>query len=270
MELWSEKCFLCPLSRHSPLFYANIAYKPRTRICSSGGDYSKTQMERVKLNKGTEWVSTKSQSSKTNRFKVLNEKDNRIREPETQRNRYFTVSDPVNHLLGYPRVQVRGRRRGLVIQDSFYRWMCSLCMELNKYWEAKQMLISLQLNTCWQGCVYCLFFGWGGGIWRCHLPIILWLVFKASVQPFILAASLRDVCCVPDLIEDSQVVAALFQSIGWVGCSTFSPVDEAACWLHQGHYITGYPQSFILTSFSFLETRSRLAISKWLSCDWTN
>lgn len=55
------------------------------------------------------WASAKSQSSKTNRFKVLNEKDNRIREPDIQRERHFTVVDPVNHLVGYPRAQVQGR-----------------------------------------------------------------------------------------------------------------------------------------------------------------
>lgn len=71
----------------------------------------KTQMERVKLNKSINWVSAKSQSSKTNRFKVLNEKDNRIREPDIQRERHFTVLDPVNHLVGYPRVQVQGGGR---------------------------------------------------------------------------------------------------------------------------------------------------------------
>lgn len=65
-------------------------------------------MGRVKLNKSINWVSTKSQSPTTNRFKVLNEKDNRIREPDIQRERHFTVSDPVNHLAGYPRVQVGG------------------------------------------------------------------------------------------------------------------------------------------------------------------
>lgn len=65
-------------------------------------------MERVKLNKSINWLSAKSQSSKTNRFKVLNEKDNRIREPDIQRERHFTVLDPVNHLVGYPRVQVQG------------------------------------------------------------------------------------------------------------------------------------------------------------------
>lgn len=43
------------------------------------------QMERVKLNKSINWISAKSQSSTTNRFKVLNEKDNRIREPDIQR-----------------------------------------------------------------------------------------------------------------------------------------------------------------------------------------
>ena len=69
-------------------------------------------MEIVKLNKSINWVSAKSQSSKTNRFKVLNEKDNRIREPDIQRVRHFTVLDPVNHLVGYPRVQVQGGREG--------------------------------------------------------------------------------------------------------------------------------------------------------------
>lgn len=69
-------------------------------------------MERVKLNKSINWVSAKSQSSKTNRFKVLNEKDNRIREPDIQREQHFTVLDPVNHLVGYPRVQVQGGREG--------------------------------------------------------------------------------------------------------------------------------------------------------------
>lgn len=69
------------------------------------------QMEIVKLNKSINWVSAKSQSSKTNRFKVLNEKDNRIREPDIQREWHFTVLDPVNHLVGYPRVQVQGGGR---------------------------------------------------------------------------------------------------------------------------------------------------------------
>lgn len=71
-------------------------------------------MERVKLNKSNNWVSAKSQSSKTNRFKVLNEKYNRIRGPDIQRKQHFTVLDPVNHLVGYPtfQVQERGRRGG--------------------------------------------------------------------------------------------------------------------------------------------------------------
>lgn len=44
-------------------------------------------------------MSAKSQSSKTNRFKVLNEKDNRIRGPDIQREQHFTVLEPVNHLV---------------------------------------------------------------------------------------------------------------------------------------------------------------------------
>ena len=71
----------------------------------------KTSMGRVKLNKSINWVSAKSQSSKANRFKVLNEKDNRIREPDIQRERHFTVLDPVNHQVVYPRVQVHGGGR---------------------------------------------------------------------------------------------------------------------------------------------------------------
>ncbi len=67
----------------------------------------KTQMETVKLNKSINWVSAKSQSSKTNRFKGLKEKDNRIREPDILREQHFTVLDSVNHLVGYPRVQVQ-------------------------------------------------------------------------------------------------------------------------------------------------------------------
>lgn len=35
-------------------------------------------------------------------------KDNRIREPDIQRERHFTVLDPVNHLVGCPRAQVQG------------------------------------------------------------------------------------------------------------------------------------------------------------------
>lgn len=69
-----------------------------------------TQTERVKLNRSNNWVRAKSQSSKANRFKVLNEKDNRIKEPDVQREQHFTVLDPVNHLVGYPRVQVQGER----------------------------------------------------------------------------------------------------------------------------------------------------------------
>lgn len=69
-----------------------------------------TQTERVKLNQSNNWVRAKSQSSKANRFKVLNEKDNRIKEPDVQREQHFTVLDPVNHLVGYPRVQVQGER----------------------------------------------------------------------------------------------------------------------------------------------------------------
>lgn len=71
-------------------------------------------MEIVKLNKSINWVSAKSQSSKANRFKVLKEKDNRIREPDILREQHFTVLDFVNHLVGYPRVQVPegGRQRG--------------------------------------------------------------------------------------------------------------------------------------------------------------
>lgn len=71
-----------------------IFYKSCKELNSTGGK---------KMN----WASAKSQSSKTNRFKVLNEKDNRIREPDIQRERRFTVLDPVNHLVGYPRAQVR-------------------------------------------------------------------------------------------------------------------------------------------------------------------
>lgn len=85
----------------------NLPTKLRSSL-SLRGLLKNTQMERVKLDKSINWVSAKSQSSKTNRFKVLNEEDNRIREPDIQRERHFTVSDPVNHLVGYPRVQVQG------------------------------------------------------------------------------------------------------------------------------------------------------------------
>lgn len=90
------------------IVHKNLPTKLRTSL--SLRRLLKTQMERVKLNKSINWVSAKSQSSKTNRFKVLNEKDNRIREPDIQRERHFTVLDPVNHLVGYPRVQVQGGR----------------------------------------------------------------------------------------------------------------------------------------------------------------
>lgn len=73
----------------SPLFccigiiHKNPSFK--LRISLSLRRLLKMQMERVKLNKSINWISAKSQSSTTNRFKVLNEKDNRIREPDIQR-----------------------------------------------------------------------------------------------------------------------------------------------------------------------------------------
>lgn len=129
-------------------------------------DYPKTQMERVKLNKSNNWVRAKSQSSKTNRFKVLNEKYNRIRGPDIQRKQHFTVLDPVNHLVGSPTVQVQegGRRGGdavLWVRTPFiegFFFLISLWRSwLNKFYGAKQMLMCLQLNTFRQGCIaFCL------------------------------------------------------------------------------------------------------------------
>ena len=49
----------------------NVPTRLRTEA-SPRGDYSKRQMERVKLHKNMNWASAKSQSSTTNRFKVLN------------------------------------------------------------------------------------------------------------------------------------------------------------------------------------------------------
>lgn len=120
-------------------------------------------MERVKLNKSINWVSAKSQSSKTNRFKVLNEKDNRIKEPDIQRERHFTVLDPVNHLVGYPKAQVqRGARRrsesgcdaALWVRTPFrHGFFSSLWTIMAKQiLDAKQMLICLQQNTFRRGC----------------------------------------------------------------------------------------------------------------------
>lgn len=88
------------------IVHKNLQTKLRSNLSSRR--LLKTQMEIVKLDKSINWVSAKSQSSKTNRFKVLNKKDNRIREPDIQREPHFTVLDPVNHLVGYPRVQVQG------------------------------------------------------------------------------------------------------------------------------------------------------------------
>lgn len=65
------------------IVHKNPSFK--LRISLSLRRLLKMQMERVKLNKSINWISAKSQSSKTNRFKVLNEKDNRIREPDIQR-----------------------------------------------------------------------------------------------------------------------------------------------------------------------------------------
>lgn len=38
-------------------------------------------------------------------------KDNRIREPDIQKERHFTVLEPVNHLVGCPRAQVQGEEK---------------------------------------------------------------------------------------------------------------------------------------------------------------
>lgn len=106
MLSWNANAAIVFPSRHCSLEPPEQTLDPNL----SSRRLLKTQMERVKLNKSINWVSAKSQSSKTNRFKVLNEKDNRIREPDIQRERHFTVLDPVNHLVGYPRVQVQEGR----------------------------------------------------------------------------------------------------------------------------------------------------------------
>lgn len=115
---WKIACVSCLhalLDANEAILRADIVHRnllSKLRSSLSSRRLLKTQMERVKLNKSINWVSAKSQSSKTNRFKVLNEKDNRIREPDIQRERHFTVLDPVNHLVGYPRVQVQEWREG--------------------------------------------------------------------------------------------------------------------------------------------------------------
>lgn len=63
--------------------HKNFLTKLRTGLSLSR--LHKTQMERVKLNKSINWVSTTSQSSKTNRFKVLNEKKIIVLESQTHK-----------------------------------------------------------------------------------------------------------------------------------------------------------------------------------------
>lgn len=178
-----------------------------------------------KVNRSDNWVSAKSQSPKTNRFKVLNEKDNRIREPDIQREQHFTVLDPVNHLVDYPRVQVQGG--GVVILSSESGLLCLYGRIMDK-----QMLICLQLNTSRPSVLQRR---------KLFEKIIVWLAFKPSEQRSVLAASLTPLL----LLRTASLLAV--RSGEWVGRSGICPVDKAASMtssraLHHEQMHPGYHQ----------------------------
>lgn len=229
-------------------------------------------MERVKVNKSNNWVRAKSQSSKTNRFKVLNEKYNRIRGPDIQRKQHFTVLDPVNHLVGSPTVQVQegGRRGGDAvlwvrtpfIERFFFNLFVTIMAEQILWSKTNANVFAAEYISARLQCR--LFQNRKQAIWLCRLTIIKWLALKTVWTAFDSGNESHGAVPVCHfLLRTARLLAVCSSRKYWMS----GPQQHLSCWQGSKHDfikgITSRADAHWVSSFQFF-----ISPSYWYSDCW--